>query len=220
MTPESQEEAQEAEEKAIDKQMEGSEATESEESSPVEGEEQKVDVNPTEETPEEDALPELAKEPQYTEPMPSRPAAPVSAEEVIGTLRKLREDVGQISELSLEEGNIVEAFSLAFLQIMESLANTLSVDVSILPREMGVIEMANVVPKGELVTLFVDGRMESFDLKDPENRDLLVDVVSNVMPKFNALIAQRRIKMERRISFLSNVTKELQTIADSLARVD
>ena len=152
-------------------------------------------------------------------PMPSRGVAPTPPEEVIGTLRRLREDVGQISELGSEEGNIVDAFSFAFLKIMETLAKTLPVDVSILPREMGAIDRANVVPEAELVALYRDGRMESFDLKEPENRDLLVDVVSNVTPKFNTLIAQRRAKMERRIAFLSDITKELQTIADSLALV-
>ncbi|MCW4035719.1 MAG: hypothetical protein NWE75_00850 [Candidatus Bathyarchaeota archaeon] len=152
-------------------------------------------------------------------PIPSRGVAPTPPEEVIGTLRRLREDVGQISELGSEEGNIVDAFSFAFLKIMETLAKTLPVDVSILPREMGTIDRANVVPEAELVALYRDGRMESFDLKEPENRDLLVDVVSNVTPKFNTLIAQRRAKMERRIAFLSDVTKELQIIADSLALV-
>lgn len=144
---------------------------------------------------------------------------PASSEEVVATLRKLREDVGQISELSAEEGNIVAAFSLAFLKTMEPLTKTLAVDISILPREMGAMEKANIIPKGELVVLFRDGRMVSVNLKDPENRDLLIIVVSNVVPKFNALIAQRRSKIEERIAFLSDITRELQTIADSLTTV-
>ncbi|MCW3979592.1 MAG: hypothetical protein NWF12_07590, partial [Candidatus Bathyarchaeota archaeon] len=105
----------------------------------------------------------------------------------------------------------------SFLKLMESFAKTLPVDVSILPRRMGAIESANVIPEGELVVLFVDGRMESVDLTEPGNRDLLVDVLSDVMPKFNDLVTERRSKLERRITFLSDVTKELQTIADSLA---
>jgi len=44
-------------------------------------------------------------------------------------------------------------------------------------------------------------------------------VVSDAMPRFNALVAQRRSKIENRINFLSSVTKELQSIADSLADV-
>jgi hypothetical protein len=62
--------------------------------------------------------------------------------------------------------------------------------------------------------------MDSIDLGDTENRDLLVLVVSDAMPRFNQLIAQRRVKIENRINFLSSVTKELQSIADSLVEAD
>jgi hypothetical protein len=152
-----------------------------------------------------------------TSPSPtSRAVMPASPDEVIETMRRLREDVGQISELSSEEGSIVAAFSLAFLKLMEPLAQALPVDAGILPPELGVLEKANVLPKGDLVVLHRDGRMESIDLGDAENRDLLVLVVSDAMPRFNQLIAQRRSKIENRINFLSSVTKELQSIADSL----
>jgi hypothetical protein len=144
-------------------------------------------------------------------------ALPSSPEEVIKTMRRLKEDVGQISELSSEEGNIVTAFSIAFLKLMEPLAKALPIDTSVLPLELGIIERANVLPKGELVVLYSDGRMESIDLAEAENRDLLVTVVSDAMPRFNRLISDRRTKIEKRIEFLSKVTQELQSIADSLA---
>jgi hypothetical protein len=94
------------------------------------------------------------------------------------------------------------------------------VDAGILPPELGALEKANVLPKGDLVVLHRDGRMESIDLSDAENRDLLVIVVSDSMPRFNQLVAQRRSKIETRINFLSSVTKELQSIADSLVEAD
>ena len=152
-------------------------------------------------------------------PMRSPSAMPASPEEVVETLRRLREDVGQISELSSEEENIVAAFALAFLKLMEPLTKALPVDTSILPRELGGVEKANVVPRGDLVILHPDGRMESLDLTDKDNRDLLIATVSDVMPRFNSLISQRRSKIEKRITFLSSVTKELQTIADSFETV-
>jgi len=149
------------------------------------------------------------------EPSPQRATLPSSPDEVVETLRRLREDVGQISELSSEEGSIVRAFSLAFLKLMEPLAKALPVDVSVLPLNLGPVERANVVPKGDLVILFTDGRMESIDLSVAENRDLLVAVMSDAMPRFNRLISQRRSKIEKRINFLSSVTRELQNIAES-----
>ncbi len=153
------------------------------------------------------------------QPSVPKVAVPASPDAVVETLRQLREDVGQISELSSEEGSIVAAFSLAFLKLMEPLTKALPVDARVLPSELGAVEKANVLPKGDLVVLYRDGRMESVDLTDAENRDLLVTVVSDAMPRFNALVAQRRSKIENRINFLSSVTKELQSIADSLAEV-
>lgn len=148
-----------------------------------------------------------------------RVAVPVSPDAVVETLRRLREDVGQISELSSEEGSIVAAFSLAFLKLMEPLTKALPVDAGVLPPGLGAVEKANILPKGDLVVLYRDGRMESVDLTDVENRDLLITVVSDAVPRFNALVARRRSKIENRIAFLSSVTKELQSIADSLADV-
>ena len=146
-------------------------------------------------------------------------ALPSSPKEVVESLKNLREDVGQISELSSEEGNLVRTFSLAFLKLMEPLAKNLSVDIEVLPRRLGRIERANIVPNGQLVLLHQNGRMESVDLTEMENRDLLVTVVSDVLPKFKALVSERRKKIEKRITFLSEITRELQNIANSFATV-
>ena len=189
------------------------------------GEEMAIDFEPRKDeevgevAPEEESPEGGVDLPDYLDAEPPPLGIPASSEEVVDTLRRLREDVGQISELSAEEGNIVEAFALAFLKIMQPLTKTITVDPSILPREMGFVERANVIPQSELVILFDDGRMESFDLTAVENRDLLVAVIGNAIPRFNDLIAQQRGKIEKRIAFLSDVTRELQTIADSLAVV-
>jgi hypothetical protein len=168
---------------------------------------------------EAEVLPIAERTAPTMEPMRAPSVMPSSPEEVVETLRRLREDVGQINELSSEEENIVAAFALSFLKLMEPLTKALPVDVSILPRELGFVEKANVVPKGDLVILYADGRMESLDLTEKDNRDLLITVVSDVMPRFNSLISQRRDKIEKRITFLSSVTRELQTIADSFEAV-
>lgn len=189
------------------------------------GEETAIDYRPGENEDidkaarEEEPLEGSVDVPNRVEPESPLHEIPASSEEVINALRRLNEDVGQISELSAEEGNIVEAYALAFLKIMQPLTKTITVDPSILPREIGLVERANVIPQSELVILFDDGRMESFDLTAVENRDLLVSVIGNAIPKFNNLIAHQRSKIEKRIAFLSDITKELQTIADSLAVV-
>lgn len=168
---------------------------------------------------DEDGVEDAISDSPVPEETPRQAASPPSPEDVVDTLKKLREDVGQIFEISSEEENVVVAFSLAFLKLMETLTRSLPVDAEALQGQLRHAERANVLPKGELVVLFKDGRMESMDLTRPENRDLLVDVVGDVMPKFNDLIGERRKRIEKRISFLADVTKELQNIADSVGAV-
>ena len=161
--------------------------------------------------------PEVVEEPTLIEKPVASPS-PVfdsTSDDIIETIRKLKEDVGQLSELSSEENLVVDAFSKAFMEVMSPLAKALPVDVSVLPEELGIIERANIIPQGELVLLHSDGRMASIDLTSSDNRDLLVQVIGNVMPRFNSFIAERRQNVEKRLSFLSNVTKELQSIANA-----
>lgn len=145
--------------------------------------------------------------------------APGHAEDVLRVLRGLREDVLEIAELSAEEGNIVGAFSEAFLGLMSPLIKALPVDVSILPDDVGEVEKANVMPKGELVLMYRDGRMDSLNLTLPENRDLMIIVVRDVMPRFRAFVARMRERIEGRVAFFSKVTEELQILADHARRV-
>ena len=142
----------------------------------------------------------------------------LESDEIMETIRRLREDVGQISELSSEEGLVVDAFSKAFMLVMSPLTQTLPVDVSVIPSEYGPVERANIIPQGKLVLLHRDGNMTSIDLTEVENRDLLVRVIADVMPRFNTFISKRRQRIEKRLSYLSSVTKELQSIADAFAQ--
>lgn len=171
------------------------------------------------ETPEEEKVLEDEAEAPSSERGTTVTALPSSPEEVLESLKRLREDVGQISELSAEEENLVRTFSLAFLKLMEPLAKNIPVDVEVLPRRLGRVERANIIPNGQLVLLHQNGRMESVDLVEVGNRDLLVTVVSDVLPKFKELVSERREKIEKRITFLSEITRELQNIADSFATV-
>ena len=102
--------------------------------------------------------------------------------------------------------------------VMSPLTQTLPVDVSVIPSEYGPVERANIIPQGKLVLLHRDGNMTSIDLIEVENRDLLVRVIADVMPRFNMFISERRQRIEKRLSYLSSVTKELQSIADAFAQ--
>ena len=174
---------------------------------------------------EEGALPALAspspeEEPRVRaeerQPETDVPGPPPSVEEILESMRRLKEDLAYINEISAEEEAIVEAFFVDFLRVMTTLRGALEVDVSILPPELGDSERASVTPKGGLVVLHRDGNMESVDLTAQGNRDLFVTVIFNVLPKIVVLSAEIREKIENRLKYLSKVTKELQKMASSL----
>jgi hypothetical protein len=137
-------------------------------------------------------------------------------EEVINALRIVRENVGQTCELIAEENKIVGAFSQALHGMMLPLAKAIPVDPSALPVEMSDVRSANVIPEGKLLIRREDSRMESINLTDGANRDLLIEIIKDVMPKFSILVSERRERIEGRMSLLASITKELQNIAEAL----
>ncbi len=167
-----------------------------------------------------DAPPTLDEEPQLrVEEGPGKteaPRPPRSADEVLESLRVLKEDVTFIGELSVEEASIIEAFFLDFLKITTAFDGTLQIDVSILPLELEEIERASVTTRGGLLILFTDGHIESIDLTKPDNRDLLVAVIHNVLPKIAVLSTRNRVMIERRLKYLTAASKELRKMASSL----
>jgi len=144
------------------------------------------------------------------------PMPPRSVDEVLESLRVLKEDVTFIGELGAEEADIVEAFFLDFLKVTTAFNGAPQIDVSILPQELEEIERASVTARGGLLILFGDGHIESIDLTRPENRDLLVVVIHNALPKLAVLSTRNRVMIERRLKYLTAASRELQKMASSL----
>jgi DNA-binding ferritin-like protein len=142
-----------------------------------------------------------------------------SLQELIESLKSVQDDIGQICELASEEENFVTAFLDSLLKIMRPLKATIAVSPSALSGDIGSMLQASVDPTGNLIVLFKDGRMELKDLSDEANRDLLVKVIRDIMPKFKQLTSAYRQKIENRIKFLSAVTKELQKISKAFSTV-
>lgn len=144
-------------------------------------------------------------------------ATAYTPDNVVGFMRGLREDVERIQVLSRNEEEVVGEFSRALMGATSPLSLALPVDALLLPTEMGDIERASVVPRGVLVLLMSDGTMETVNLTEPENRDLLVKVVRDAVPQYKALLVVRKQKIEQRIAFLSRATRDLREIADHIA---
>jgi hypothetical protein len=163
--------------------------------------------------------PEEAVQIPLTEEPKKSKQAQVSLEELVESLKSVQDDVGQICELISEEKRFVATFFESLLKIMKPLAATMPVSPEALPEELGNVVQASMEPAGHLIVLYGDGRMELKNLSEEANRDLMISVIEDVMPKFKQLTTAHRQKIEDRIKFLSAVTKELQKISKAFSAV-
>ena len=138
---------------------------------------------------------------------------------ILEALRKLRDDTIQVNELREEEDKIVEALLEAFLEVMSSIPGGLPVNPELLPGEASDVDRLSVSSSGELLILYLDGEMDAIELNDPENRDLLVEVINDVFPKVRHQIVEMRGRLEKRIVYLSTVTEELRSMAASMSDI-
>jgi hypothetical protein len=151
-----------------------------------------------------------------TEPKPSSDYE-MSIQELAAALKSMADDVGQISELASEEKLLVTEFFTSLLKLMQPLTTSMPVSTTALPAEAGNIVKAYIDPTGHLALLHEDGHMELENLAEERNRDLMIMVIKDVMPKFKSLTSMQKRKIEKRIKFLSAVTNEIQKISGELA---
>lgn len=152
-----------------------------------------------------------AKEPEQAKP------PQITLDELIASMKTLQDDIGQISELSSEERRVVDVFFDSFLKLMQPLAKTISVSPAALPDDLGNVIQANIDPKGNLVLIYKDKQVEIRNLSEKSNRDLMIYVMKDAMPKFKQLTSAHRKKIENRMKFLSSVTKEIQKISNAFS---
>lgn len=142
---------------------------------------------------------------------------PATAEELVAALKTTGDDIGQISELTSEENLLVDQFFISLLKLMQPLAPSIPVNQLVLPAEVGDAVQADIDPTGHLILQYNDGHVELVNLIDKKNRDLMVAVISDILPKFKNLTSAQKRKLENRIKLLSSVTKEMQKISDALS---
>jgi hypothetical protein len=154
-----------------------------------------------------------------TEPKPIQEQE-MSIQELAAAMKSMADDVGQISELASEEKLLVTEFFRSLLKLMQPLTPSMPVSTSALPAEAGNIVKAYIDPTGHLALLHEDGHMELRNLSEERNRDIMIIVVKDVMPKFKSLTSLQKRKIEKRIQFLSAVTNEIQKISGALTTLN
>lgn len=148
---------------------------------------------------------------------PAKKKDAVNIQELVDSLKSTADDIGQISELTSEEKILVSQFFASLLKLMRPLAPSITVNHNALPSQVGDLVQAHVDPTGHLLLQHVDGHVELVNLSEEKNRDLMMAVVGDVVPKFKNLTSQQKRKLENRIKLLSSVTKEIQKSSEALA---
>ncbi|MBN1357329.1 hypothetical protein JW988_01030 [Candidatus Bathyarchaeota archaeon] len=144
----------------------------------------------------------------------------MTMQELAAAMKSVADDVGQISELASEEKLLVKEFFTSLLKLMQPLTPSMLVSTSALPAETGNIVKAYIDPTGHLALIHEDGRMELRNLSEERNREIMIIVVKDVMPKFKSLTSLQKRKIEKRIQFLSAVTNEIQKISEALTTLN
>jgi hypothetical protein len=159
----------------------------------------------------------LSQEAAKPTPEAAPPKKQVNLQEIVDSLKSTADDIGQISELSSEEKILVSQFFSSLLKLMQPLTTSIQVSQTALPAQVGDVTQANIDPTGHLVLQYPDGHVELKNLSDDKNRDLMMAVVGDVVPKFKTLTSNQKRKLENRIKLLSSVTKEIQKSSEALS---
>ena len=162
---------------------------------------------------------ETAAKPMAETTSQPAPKKQVPIQDIVDSLKNVADDIGQMNELTSEEKLLVSQFFQSLLKLMQPLAPAMPVDVSALPFKAGLVDEAHVDPTGHLALLFHDKHLELKNLEEEQNRELMIAVIEDVMPKFKTLTNAQKRKIETRIKFISAVTKEIQKISDTLSNI-
>ena len=111
---------------------------------------------------------------------------PASPEAVISSLQELQDSLGLYKDLAQAESETLDSL----FEVLGGMALTVSripLEPSSLAR-IGEVEGARLSPEGALIVTRPDGEIETLELSQPENRDLLQPVIDDLMGKLRGLM--------------------------------
>jgi hypothetical protein len=104
-------------------------------------------------------------------------------EELMQAFQVIGEDIQQITQLTQEEITLAKQFFESLQKSMTPLTPSIMVSASVLPYGYSGATRALVYPNGLLALTYLEGGMEIIDLTQTKNRDLMIAVFSDVIPK-------------------------------------
>lgn len=141
-----------------------------------------------------------------------------SSEEVLSAIRGARGDVELVASLLSDEKVVVDAL-VELLPGLSPLLARVTVDLSVLPVEMGEAEEVRLAPGGRLIVCRTDGAIKTTDLTGGASRDLLVEVMRDIVPKLKEVLDSMPAFLEPTIEEREPVAPEAEepTIQEPMA---
>lgn len=111
----------------------------------------------------------------------------MSITEMVASLKSAGEDIEEINKLTLKEKPLV-ALLATLLKGMQPYTSTIAVSPSVFPVRLGKVTQAHIDTTGQLSLTFENGKQRLLDLNEFQNRDLLIGVINDMIPKFEDVI--------------------------------
>jgi len=121
------------------------------------------------------------------EPIKSGNKRQISVDEIVSSFQTVGQDIADIGKLTSEETLVVERFLACLKTCMPPVTSSIQVTPAIIPIDIGVVAQAYVKANGHLEVTFTDGNHKDLDLSETKYRGLMVAVMNDVLPKFEAL---------------------------------
>ncbi len=121
-----------------------------------------------------------------------------SLDEIMGSLKDVGDDFKKITKLQIKEKRVMVDF-LACLQQMPQQLFSIDVSTSGLPFRDGSFSQARIDSAGHLILTSGNGCLQVIDLSETKNRDLMMAVFGDIMPKIKNYADQfeaEKVKVE------------------------
>ncbi|MCW4014982.1 MAG: hypothetical protein NWF06_01290 [Candidatus Bathyarchaeota archaeon] len=113
----------------------------------------------------------------------------ISIEEIVESLKDVGDDVEQIVKLTSKEKRLVANFLEVLKQVPQQMFS-IAVSTSELPIGTGTFTQAHIDSTGHLILSSENGQLQVLDLSETKNRNLMMAVVGDIMPKFKDFASQ------------------------------
>ena len=114
---------------------------------------------------------------------------PGSIEEIMESLKSVGAEVQKIAKLNSKEEVLITEL-LAALETVPQKMFSIRISTSELPFRTGAFTQANIDASGRLILTAENGNLIVKDLRETGNRDLMMAVVGDIVPKFKDLASQ------------------------------